>query len=76
MGLSCGLVIEKLGLKASGLLTISLHTDYIRSARIGAWLVADTDVLKCGKSVCFARALVKADEKIIATVNATYKVIN
>lgn len=76
MGLSCGRVIQESGHTAKGLLTISLHTDYTSTAKTGAWLVVDTDYVKCGRSVCFARSLVKADDEVIAIASGTFKVIN
>ena len=75
MGLSCGQILKSSNSKATGLLTISLHTDYTSTAKVGAWLVVNTDFIKCGRSVCFARSFVKADEKVIATSSATFKVL-
>ena len=75
MGLSCVQVMNAAGFEAAGLVTISLQTDYMSTAKLGAWLAVDPDYIKCGKSICFARALITADDKVIAKANASFKVI-
>lgn len=76
MGLSCVEVIRSLGHDISGLLTISLQTDYLSAAQLGEWLMVDTDFTKCGKTICFARCLITGDNSVVAKANASFKVVN
>ena len=75
MGLSCVQVMQAADIEVLGLVTMSLRTDYINTASLGEWLVVDTDYVKCGKSICFTRALIRAGERVIAKADATFKVI-
>ena len=59
-----------------GLVTVSLSTDYLGSARLGQWLATDTHFVKTGGSLCFADCLVRADGQPIARANATFKVLS
>jgi uncharacterized protein (TIGR00369 family) len=71
MGLSCGLGLEG----ANGLLTVNLALDFLSVARIGQWLQVDPLVVKRGRSLCFASALVTADGKPCARASATFQVV-
>ena len=71
MGLSCGLALEG----ANGLLTVNLALDFLAVARIGQWLQVEPSVVKRGRSLCFASALVTADGKPCARANATFQVL-
>lgn len=76
MGLSCGAVLTAEGrAEISGLVTITLNTDYIGSAKVGQWLATDTGFVKTGGSICFAACLVHADGEPIARANASFKVL-
>ncbi len=72
MGLSCGLGLEG----ASGLLTVNLALDFLSVARIGQWLQVEPVVVKRGRSLCFASALVTADGKPCARASATFQVVS
>ena len=72
MGLSCGVKLEGGG---SRLITVSLAIDFIGSARVGQWLQVETDVIKLGKTLCFAQCLVTADGAKIARANGTFSVV-
>jgi acyl-coenzyme A thioesterase PaaI-like protein len=74
MGLSCIQKMRSEGREPKGLVTISLSTDFLGTGRIGQWLVVDTDHVKSGRSVAFARAMVRADGAAIAQASATFKV--
>lgn len=74
MGLSCGVVISSAGREIKGLVTITLSTDYVGSARIGAWLETDTSVVKAGGSLCFSQCLLRADGEPVARSNATFRI--
>jgi len=63
------------GREIKGLVTISLNADFMGMAKTGQWLEINTDHVKCGGSVCFARALVLTDSKPIAQTNATFKIL-
>src|SRR5262245_42221863 len=56
--------------------TISLTVDYIGSGQIGQWLSVEGDVIKTGRTVCFAQCLIKANDIIIARANATFRVVS
>lgn len=75
MGLSCVAALASEGHAApGGLVTVTLSTDYLGSAKLGQWLATDTHFVKTGRSLCFADCLVLADGKPIARANATFKV--
>jgi uncharacterized protein (TIGR00369 family) len=71
MGLSCGLSLPSV----EGLVTVSLTVDYVGSAKIGQWLQIEPRVLKTGKSMGFADALVTADGAVIARASATFRIL-
>jgi acyl-coenzyme A thioesterase PaaI-like protein len=35
----------------------------------------ESDVIKTGKTICFAQSLIKADNGVIARANATFRVV-
>lgn len=70
MGLSCASHHEKL----NGLVTISLHVDFVSAARIGDWLEFETQFVKPGSSVDTAQGRVLANGKVCALIGATFKV--
>ena len=72
MGLSCGVKIDD---GKTRLVTVSLAIDYIGTAQIGQWLTIETDVVKTGRTLCFAQCLVKADGETVARGNGTFKVM-
>ena len=70
MGYSCALVMGW----TMSLVTVSLAVD-VGSANVGQWLAVETDVIKTGKTICFAQSLIKADDVVIARANATFRVV-
>lgn len=72
MGLSCGLGLEGAG----GLLTVNLALDFLAVAKIGQWLQIEPVVVKRGRGLCFAQALITADGKPCARANATFQVLS
>ena len=75
MGLSCATKMKADGRDVKGLVTISLNADFMGMAKTGQWLEIKTDHLKCGGSICFARALVLENGQPIAQTNATFKIL-
>ena len=71
MGHSCGHVMGGV----SSLVTIGLAVDFVGTAEIGQWLTVESDVVKTGKTICFAQSLIKADGVVIARANATFRVV-
>ena len=71
MGLSCGSGL----VSAGGLVTVSLNLDYLGSAKLGQWLQIEPRVLRTGKSMAFADALVRADGDVVARASATFRVL-
>jgi acyl-coenzyme A thioesterase PaaI-like protein len=72
MGLSCGEQVAN----ASGLVTVSLSVDFVGFAKVGQWLEIRPEVIKAGKSLCFASALVLADESVCARASGVFKVVS
>lgn len=73
MGLSCVAALAAEGKPPpAGLVTVTLSTDYLGSAKLGQWLATDTHFVKTGRSLCFADCLVRADGKPVARANATF----
>lgn len=72
MGLSCGLGLDG----ANGLLTVNLALDFLSVAKVGQWLQVEPTVVKRGRSLCFALALVTADGKPCARASATFQVVS
>lgn len=70
MGLSCVEQSESL----TGLVTVSLSLDYLASARTGQWLQVEPRVLKLGRTLCFADALVTSDGGPVARASASFSV--
>lgn len=70
MGLSAGVVMGG----GARLLTASLAIDFLSAVRLGQWLTVETDFVKPGSTLAIAQAFVKADGKIAARANATFRV--
>jgi uncharacterized protein (TIGR00369 family) len=73
MGLSCRKVLSS---GPGGLVTVSLAVDYVSTAKIGQWLQIEPRVLRAGRSMSFADALVTADGAIIARANASFRAVD
>jgi uncharacterized protein (TIGR00369 family) len=71
MGYSCA---QATGWSTS-FVTISLAVDFVGSADIGQWLAVECEVIKTGSTICFAQALIKADDVVIARANGTFRVV-
>ena len=71
MGLSCAGHHENL----TGLVTISLHVDFVGSAKIGDWLEFSTQTVKPGRSIDAAQGLVTANGEPCAMIGATFRVM-
>jgi uncharacterized protein (TIGR00369 family) len=71
MGYSCA---QATGWTTS-FVTISLAVDFVGSAEIGQWCSIESDVIKTGKTICFAQSLIKADDVAIARANGTFRVV-
>ncbi len=55
--------------------TISLSIDFTGGAGIGQWLSVESDVIRTGRTICFAQSLIKADDVVIARANGTFRVV-
>lgn len=75
MGLSIVQALREDGREVSGLVTVTLSTDYIGSGALGAWLETDTHFIKTGGSLCFTSCLVRADDEPIARASASFKIV-
>ncbi len=71
MGYSCA---QATGWTTS-FVTVSLTVDFAGSAEIGQWCSIESDVIKSGKTICFAQCLIKADDAVIARASGTFRVV-
>ncbi|GMO11955.1 MULTISPECIES: PaaI family thioesterase [Bradyrhizobium] len=71
MGYSCALVTNW----TTSFVTVSLSVDFVGSAEIGQWCSIESDVIKTGKTICFAQCLIKADDAVIARASGTFRVV-
>ena len=71
MGHSCAQVMGG----QSSLVTISLAVDFVGTAQIGQWLVVESEVIRTGRTICFAQSLIRADDVVIARANGTFRVV-
>jgi uncharacterized protein (TIGR00369 family) len=55
--------------------TISLAVDFVGTAEIGQWCTVESEVIKTGRTICFAQSLIKADDTVIARANGTFRVV-
>jgi predicted transcriptional regulator len=60
---------------ASGIVTTSLHVDYIDRAQIGQWISILPRVVSASRRTGLIDALIYADETLIARANASFKVL-
>jgi uncharacterized protein (TIGR00369 family) len=72
MGLSCAKVLGSV----RGLVTVSLAVDYVGAAEIGQWLQIEPRVLRTGRLLSFADALVTADGATIARASASFRALD
>ena len=72
MGLSCGSSLQSV----QGLVTVSLTVDYVGAAKIGQWLLIEPRVLRTGKSMGFADALITVEGTVVARASATFRVLS
>jgi uncharacterized protein (TIGR00369 family) len=54
--------------------TISLQVDYIASARLGAWVQAEAQVLRATRSMVFVQGLLTAEDSVVARVSGIFKI--
>ena len=71
MGYSCAQMTNW----TTSFVTISLTVDFAGSAEIGQWCSIESDVIKTGKTICFAQCLIKADDVAIARASGTFRVV-
>ncbi|OPY99182.1 thioesterase [Bradyrhizobium sacchari] len=71
MGYSCA---QATGWTTS-FVTVSLSVDFVGSAEIGQWCSIESEVIKTGKTICFAQSLIKADDAVIARASGTFRVV-
>lgn len=69
MGLSCAKQIDNV----VGLVTVSLNTDFLGTAKIGQWIEVRATPTRIGNSVCFAEAKIYADEHLCATAKGVFR---
>lgn len=72
MGLSCGEQVRN----ADGLVTVSLSVDFVGAAKVGQWVEIRPEVIRIGSSLCFASALVLANDRVCARASGVFKVVS
>ena len=55
--------------------TISLNTEFLAAAKSGAWIEGRAKLLRQGRKVCFVRADLFADDKLIMTARGAWAII-
>jgi uncharacterized protein (TIGR00369 family) len=76
MGLSCARAMglgPKHASEPAQFVTVSLAIDYLETARLGEWLVIDTNFVKAGRTLAFAGADISAGGRMVARAHATFK---
>lgn len=71
MGYSCAQATNW----TTSFVTVSLSIDFVGSGEIGQWCSIGSDVIKTGKTICFAQSLIKADGVVIARASGTFRVV-
>jgi acyl-coenzyme A thioesterase PaaI-like protein len=59
----------------SGIVTTSLHVDYVDIAQIGQWISIVPRVVTASKRTGLIDALIYADDTLIARASASFKVL-
>ena len=75
IGLSCGTLLRGQGRETSGLVTTNLSVDYIGRAKVGEWIQTNVSVLKTGRTLCVATALIETPDGLVARANATFQIL-
>lgn len=73
MGLSLAARLGEEGRPATSIVTTSLGVDFVASAECGQWLEIDPVVIHAGGGQGVVQALARADGKVIARANATFR---
>lgn len=68
MGLTCSLASD-----GDRLVTVNLTVDFLDSAQIGSWLEIQPSVVRAGRAICFAQAIVTADGNQIARAGGIFR---
>lgn len=58
------------------IVTSSLTVDYLGSAKPGDWLDSNIDRIRCGRRVCFASGAITCGGELVATMRASFQVLN
>jgi uncharacterized protein (TIGR00369 family) len=56
-----------------GVVTLSLHVDFVATGKVGEWLQVSPRLIRSGKSIGVVDALISAAGIIIARANATFR---
>ena len=74
IGLGSG-VAKVLGEQRLNCVTASLNTQFISIARIGEFIQVTPEIIRQSKALVFVRGLIKVDDKIIASAEGIWKVL-
>jgi len=74
MGLTCVAALRDDGRDVSGLVTVSMNTEFAGAAGLGSWLIVQPEAVKLGGNLAFARAILTADGAPIALASASFKI--
>ena len=62
--------------EARSALTVNLALDYVGAAQRGQWLQVEPRLIRAGRTIGFADALITADGETIARANATFRLVS
>lgn len=56
--------------------TISLQTQFISVARVGEFITCKAEIIRAAKQIVFVRGFIMADERIVASAEGMWKVMD
>ncbi len=58
--------------KSTNLVTVSMNTQFLSSARVGDWLEASVQITRAGRSLSFADCSLQAGQRTVLRANAVF----
>lgn len=59
-------------LRPPGMVTVSLSTDFLDSARPGDWIEAEVDILRAGRRLVYANCMLRAGERRLLRASGVF----
>lgn len=70
-----GITVERARIPVPRLTTVSLTVDFLSAARSGDWLEGRATVLRLGRSLAFATAVLQAGPALVARASGVFRVL-